>query len=147
MTSLFFIDANIPIYAAGREHPLKEPCFDVLRLVFEHPNRFITNAEVLQELLHHYRSLRLLASGPEVVQSFSELMRGRVEPVIHEDVDEALEFAIRHECLSARDALHLAVMKRLGSDQIVTTDRAFSEIPDVTRLDPAAVEEWGRDLN
>ena len=49
-----FIDANIPIYAAGREHPYREPCTRVLAPVNDNPEAFVTDAEVFQEIMHHY---------------------------------------------------------------------------------------------
>ena len=58
MSPPVFIDANVPIYASGRKHPNKEPCARVLTMAAEHPWSFVTDAEVLQELLHRY-----LASG------------------------------------------------------------------------------------
>ena len=36
MIPVAFIDANVPIYAAGREHPYKEPCAATFILVAEH---------------------------------------------------------------------------------------------------------------
>ena len=49
-----FIDANVPIYAAGREHPYREPCIRVLAAVNDDPGAFFTDAEVFQEIVHHY---------------------------------------------------------------------------------------------
>ena len=49
-----FIDANVPIYAAGREHENREPCVRDLMMAAEHPQSFVTDVEVLQELLHCY---------------------------------------------------------------------------------------------
>jgi predicted nucleic acid-binding protein len=34
---LIHIDANVPIYAAGREHPLKAPCQELVRLAAAAP--------------------------------------------------------------------------------------------------------------
>ena len=51
-----FIDANVPIYAAGRPQALKEPCARLILLIAEQPAAFVTDAEILQELLHYYRS-------------------------------------------------------------------------------------------
>ena len=53
-----FVDANIPFYAAGRPHPLKEPCQQIVALAARHPRAFVTDAEVLQELLHRYVAIR-----------------------------------------------------------------------------------------
>ena len=52
MSRAVFIDANVPIYAAGREHRYRESCSRLLLLVAEHPQWFVTDAEVLQGLVH-----------------------------------------------------------------------------------------------
>ena len=37
MNLVVFIDANIPIYPAGRDHPYKEPYARILRLLADDP--------------------------------------------------------------------------------------------------------------
>ena len=54
MSPAVFIDANVPIYAAGGDHPYKEPCARILRMAAEEPQPFVTDSEVLQELMHRY---------------------------------------------------------------------------------------------
>ena len=107
-----FLDTNVPIYAAGRPHALKDPCAEILMLAARQPDRFVTDAEVLQELLHRYRALRLWLDGREVFSRFAALMRERVEPVLASDVEQAAVLADQHSRLSASDLLHLAVMAR-----------------------------------
>lgn len=141
-----FLDANIPIYAAGRPHPLKAPAVRVLTLAAEHPEAFITDVEVVQELLHRYTALRLWDPGREVVAHFLALMEGRIEAVVVGDVREAVELADEHRDVAARDLVHAAVMLRVGADYIVTADRDFDRIRGVTRLLPAAVDEWSGSL-
>jgi predicted nucleic acid-binding protein len=51
-----FIDANVPMYASGAPHELKGPCARTLGLVETYPAAFATDAEVLQELLHRFRT-------------------------------------------------------------------------------------------
>ena len=65
MNSAIFIDANIPIYAFGREHAHKKPCARILFMAAEQPRLFVTDAEVLQELLHRYLTSDRWAMGPE----------------------------------------------------------------------------------
>ena len=146
MSPAAFIDANIPIYAGGREHPYKAPCLQVLRVVALHPRSFFTDSEVLQELLHRYRSSGRWALGRDIFQSFAEAMRYRVEPVFLEDVEWAGDLADRYPEVSSRDLVHAAVMKRLGIDYIVSADMDFDNLPGVTRLAPAAVGEWSGSL-
>ena len=143
MSPAAFIDANVPIYAAGREHPNKEPCARVLMMVAEHPLSFVTDVEVLQELVHRYVASGRWALGREVLQGFAEVMHDRIEPVYEQDIHLAARLADHYPGISARDLVHAAVMKRLGASWIVSVDTDFDRLPDVTRLDPAHVAEWG----
>ena len=142
MSPAVFIDANIPIYAAGREHPIKEPCARILMMAAEHPQSFVTDAEVLQELLHRYLASGRWALGGEVLQAFAEVMHGRIEPVYEADIHAAADLADRHPSVSARDLVHAAVMERLGAERIISADADFDRLPDVTRLDPAGATDW-----
>jgi hypothetical protein len=142
MSPAAFIDANVPIYAAGRPHPLKEPCIQVLLLAAGHPQAFVTDAEVLQELLHRYLSLRLWPLGREALRRFSELMQERIEAVQSADVQHAAELADAHQNFGARDLLHAAVMHRLGLRRIISADTGFDRLPELERLDPARVAVW-----
>jgi predicted nucleic acid-binding protein len=142
MGPLIFLDTNVPIYAAGTPHPLKTPCADVLALAATHSQAFLTDAKVLQELLHRYLALRIWTQGRRVVRAFAALMRGRVEPVSAADVEAASLLADQHRDLSARDLVHAAVMGRAGARLIVSADRDFDRLPQVERLDPADVATW-----
>ncbi len=42
MSPVAFLDATVPLYAAGRSHPLKEPCAQIPLLVAEYPQAFVT---------------------------------------------------------------------------------------------------------
>ena len=137
-----FLDANVPMYAAGRAHPLKAPCVDVLTLVAERPRAFVTDAEVLQEILHRYIAQRAWSRGKEVLARVALLMAGRIEPVGARDVEAAALLADHHPDLAGRDLLHVAVMQRLGIAQIVSADHDFERIAGVLRLDPADVGRW-----
>ena len=142
MSPAAFIDANVPIYAAGRDHPYKEPCAQVLHMVAVNPDHFITNAEVLQELLHRYLASGVGALGREVVSSFAELMQGLIEPVYAEDILLAANLADVSPQVSARDLVHAAVMQRLQVRRIISADKDFDRVDGIERLDPLRIEEW-----
>ena len=143
MSPAAFIDANIPIYAAGRGSPYKAPCARVLMMAAEQPQSFVTDAEVLQELVHRYVASGRWALGRQVLHGFAEVMHDRIEPVYEEDVHLAARLADSPPRISARDLVHAAVMQRLGADQIVSTDTDFDRLPDVVRLEPADIGQWG----
>ena len=142
MSPAAFIDANVPIYAAGRSHPLKSPCIEVLFFAADHPQAFVTDAEVLQELLHRYLALHMWPQGREVLQRFGLLMRGRVEAIHAADVHRAAVLADIQEDLSGRDLLHAAVMERLSVRHVISADTDFDRLPDVERLDPVEADVW-----
>ena len=78
MSPAVFIDAYVPIYVVGGVHPLKDPCARILRSVAEDPQLFVTESDVLQELLHSYLALGRWELGREVLRAFAEAMDGRV---------------------------------------------------------------------
>ncbi len=106
----------------------------------------MTDAEVIQELLHRYLALRIWPQGRESVREFAALMQGRIEPMYAGDVQQAARLADEHRDLSARDLVHAAVMSRLGVRQIVSADAGFDRIGAIERLDPALVDGWGASL-
>ena len=142
MSPAVFIDANVPIYASGGDHPLKEPCAHILRGVAQDPRPFVTDSEVLQELLHRYLALERWELGREVLRAFAETMHGRIEPVHAEDVLTASELADRYPGVSSRDLVHASVMQRMGVLRLISADADFDRLDDVERLDPARISEW-----
>ena len=142
MSPAAFIDANIPIYAAGRESLYKAPCARVLMMAAEQPQSFVTDAEVLQELVHRYVASGRWALGREVMHGFAEVMHDRIEPVCAADIQAAARLADRHPGISARDLVHAAVMQRMGADRIISVDTDFDRLPGITRLDPLRMDEW-----
>ena len=142
MSPTAFLDTNVPIYAVGTAHPQKEPCIEVLDLAADHPRSFVTNVEVLQELLHRFTAPGRWPTGRYALARFVALMRGRTEPVYPADIDYAIELADRNIRAAARDLIHAAVMRRIGVELIVSADRQFDGVPGVTRLDPLDVGEW-----
>ena len=143
-TQLLFIDANVPIYAAGPAHRLKEPSGRVLDLVAGRPSSFVTSAEVLQEVLHY--SLRRGEPGRRLFSSFTTLMARRVEAVFGTDVEVAADITAGHAGLEARDGVHAAVMRRLGIRHVVSADPRLSRIQGLERLDPGDVVTWSANL-
>ena len=143
MSPTAFLDANVPIYATGAPHTHRQSCIEILELASRNPRSFVTNAEVLQELLHHYRATRQWQSiGRPAFARFATLMLGRTEPIYAEDAQTAAELADSDVRASTRDLIHVAVMRRMGVERVISADRDFDGMPGVTRLDPMDIEEW-----
>ena len=146
MTPALFIDTNIPIYAAGRQHPYKQLASRVMALVDQRPQDFITDSEVLQEILHYYLMADRWSDGRTTMRTYVEMMRGQIEPVYAEDVVLAAGLADNYPNVEARDLVHTAVMRRLGITRIISADTDFDRIDGIERLDPALLTEWEHSL-
>ena len=146
MTSVAFVDANIPIYAAGRDHQYKEPCARIIRAIANNPAHFMTDAEVLQELMHHFLRTNRWAAGREMFLTFETLLRGRIEPTYAEDVRMAARMADESHRARSRDLIHASVMRRRGTSLCISADTDFDKIPGIRRLDPMQVDFWQPEL-
>ncbi len=146
MTPVAFIDTNIPIYAAGQDHRYKEPCARIIRTIANSPTHFITDAEVLQELMHHYLRTNRWTAGREIFRRFETLLQGRIEPTYPEDVSQAAQMADQRHQSNSRDLVHASVMRRYGTSLCISTDTDFDRIPGVRRLDPMYLDDWQAEL-
>ena len=93
----------------------------------------MTDAEVLQEILHRYVAIE----RRDAIQPAFDALLGVVDevfPVETPAVERAKEIVLGTSRLSARDALHLAVMERHRVDRILSFDRGFDGFPGMTRL-------------
>lgn len=125
-----FIDSNIPMYVAGRDHPLREPARRFLARVRAGEVEGCTSTEVLQEILYRYAALKRLDSARAVYDLFVQLCPV-VFPVTLADTDRAKGLL---GALGARDAIHAAVMLTHDVRLIATFDRGFDGLPDVERV-------------
>ena len=138
-----FIDANIVIYATGTAHPYRAPARAILDFGAKYPGALVSSAEVMQELLN----IGIRRNDPQrAALTLDALVRAAtpIEPLFATDVMAA--HAANLPRLSARDRVHLAVMRRVGCSSIVSTDRAFDGVPGITRLNPLDFENWRSEL-
>jgi hypothetical protein len=130
-----FVDTNIPMYAAGREHPSKLPSIALLGRVAEGEIDAVIDAEVLQEILHRFSALDHLDQGLLVFDAFEKIV-DEVLPVEHQDVVAARELLEGRREITARDAIHVAVMLRHGISVIFSYDRHFDGMAGIERREP-----------
>ena len=128
-----FIDSNIPMYVAGRDHPNREPANRFLRRVRGGKVDACTSTEVLQEILYRYSSLGRLDLAREVYDLFVELCP-IVLAVTLADTDRARDLLSAGSGISARDAVHAAVMLNNEVEWIATFDSGFNQITGIRRL-------------
>ena len=128
-----FIDSNIPMYVAGREHPCRGPSQRFLERVRAGELEACTSSEVLQEILWRYAALRRLDLAGSVYDLFVQICP-EVLPVTLADTDRAREMLGRLKNLPARDAIHAAVMVNHSITAIATFDEGFDGLKGITRI-------------
>jgi len=128
-----FVDSNIPMYLIGAAHPHKVDAQRLLDRCIAERTRLVTDAEVLQEILHRYHAInRLDAVKPafDVVLSIVD----ETYPIELPDVEQARVLLASSGKISARDALHVAIMRRNGVGKILSFDAGFDGIAGIQRL-------------
>ena len=132
---MILLDANIFMYAAGRESPQRLPCQRLLdRIVAGEGPATCTNTEVLQEILHRYRALKVPEVGFQLFDAVSHLGIP-ILSVTDRAMAEARRLLEAYPSLSTRDGVHLGVMKEYGLEEILSYDGGFSDVPWVKRLE------------
>lgn len=126
------------MYLVGANARHRAESQHMLETVIANGDRLVTNAEVLQEILHRYTAIRRL----DAIQPAFDALLGVVDevfPVTDVDVDRAKTILLGSAGeRSARDAVHLATMERHRITRIMTFDAGFDGYPGVTRISPTA---------
>ena len=130
---MVFVDSNVPMYVAGRDHPLRAPARRFLERARAGEVDLCTSTEVLQEILYRYAALKRRDLAGTVYDLFVQLCPV-VFPVTLADTDRARAVLVAERAIGVRDALHAAVMLNNGVSQIATFDEEFDDVAGVTRI-------------
>lgn len=129
---MIFVDSNIPMYLVGAPHPNKVHAQALLTQAVVEGEELVTDAEVFQEILHRYVAIQ----RPEAIGPAFEALLGvanGVLPIELSDVQRARQL-VASPGLSARDAIHIAIMQRHGITRVLSFDRAFDRVAGLARL-------------
>jgi predicted nucleic acid-binding protein len=121
------------MYLVGASHPHKADAQRALEKLIGNRQRLVTNAEVLQEILHRYTAI----NRRDAIQPAFDALLGIVDQVFAVDqaaAERAREIVMGYPKMSARDALHLAIMEAENIDQVLSFDSGFDGFPGIARL-------------
>ena len=130
-----FVDSNIPMFVAGRDHPYKEPSTAFLKKVAVGDISAVSDVEVLQEILYRYYHTGEIQQGFQVFETFLQTIP-QIHPVRLEDLLKAKQLLSEHPDIQPRDAIHAAVMLRTGVKTIASYDHHFDDLKGINRLEP-----------
>lgn len=121
------------MYLVGSPHPHKTDAQRLLEKLIVNREPLVTDAEVLQEILHRYVAI----DRRDAIQAVFDALLGVVDEVLSVDrgvVERAKQIVLGYRQLSARDAVHLAVMEQNGIRQVLSFDSGFDAFPGIARL-------------
>jgi predicted nucleic acid-binding protein len=130
---VILVDSNIPMYLVGKSHPHKIDAQRILERCIAQKERLVTDAEVLQEVLQRYVAI----DRRDAIQPVFDVLLGIAEevfPVTGQVVARAREIVLGAAALSARDAVHVAVMEQHRIRTIMTFDQGFDAYPGIERI-------------
>jgi uncharacterized protein len=129
---MIFIDSNIPMYLVGAAHPHKDDSRRLVERFIAERQRFVTDAEVFQEVLHRYAAI----GRHDAIQPAFNVLLGladEVFPIEIFTVERAKEIVLGLAQLSPRDAIHLAVMESRKVKRLLSFDRGYDFYPGIER--------------
>ena len=75
---MIFIDSNVPMYLVGAAHPNKDRAVAALTQLVRDGERFITDVEVYQEILHRYTATQ----RPDAIDAAFDSLDGIADDVL-----------------------------------------------------------------
>jgi len=121
------------MYLIGAAHPHKVDAQVILERLIAAGERLVTDAEILQEILHRYTAIdKREAIGPAFQVTLGIV--DEVFPIEKAEVLRAGEIAQNRALMSARDAVHIAVMERHRIRSILSFDGDFDSWPGLQRI-------------
>ena len=130
---MILVDSNIPMHLIGAPHPHKADAQRLLEKLISDRQRLVTDAEILQEILHRYVAI----NRRDAIQPAFDAVLGIADEVLAVDratAERAKEIVMGSRQVSARGAVHLSVMEQNGIERILSFDSGFDRFPGVTRV-------------
>lgn len=132
---MMLLDANVLMYAVGRDHPNKQLALQLLTRIANGEIEATIDTEILQEILHRYRSLHRWDEGQRLYE-MSRCLFPDALPITNEAMDQALRIMNEDDSIQCRDAVHAGVIAANKLAGIYSFDTDFDRIPNCIRRNP-----------
>ena len=130
---MILVDSNVPMYLVGAAHPHKTDAQRLLERLAVDNRRLVSDAEVLQEILHRYVAI----GRRDAIQPAFEALLSIVDdvfPITVATLERARDVVLGSTTISARDAIHVAAMQQHGIEEILSFDRGFDGVAGIRRV-------------
>ena len=130
---MIFVDSNVPMYLVGDSHPNKDRVLTLLTRFVQDGERFVTDVEVFQEILHRYTAIQRTDAIDPAFASL-QAIADNILTFGMPEIRAARSLIDLVKGISARDALHVAVMRKAGVRRILSFDSGFDSVPEIERI-------------
>ena len=134
---MIVLDTTVLIYAKGADHPLRDPCRDLVGGIASGRVEAVTTVEAIQEFVHVRARRRDRRDATSLGQAYADLLA----PLLPVGVDElraGLTLFSGTPGVGAFDAVLAAATMASGADALVSADRGFDAVPGLPYVFPDA---------
>ncbi len=132
---MILLDTTVLVYAKGQDHALREPCRELIQAIAERRIEATTTVEVVQEFVHVRARHRDRSDAAALGRDYAELLSPLLN-VTAQDLTNGLALFERTQDLGAFDAVLAASVARNGISAVVSADRGFARVPEISHVVP-----------
>ncbi len=132
---MILLDKTVLVYAKGQNHPLRDPCRELIEAVADRRIEATTTVEVIQEFVHVRARRRDRTDAASLGRDYAELLSPLLSPTI-DDLDAGLALFACTQALGAFDAVLAVCAARAGLRALVSADSSFADIPEIPHVVP-----------
>ncbi len=122
---MIVLDTTVLVYAKGADHPLREPCRELIAAIAEGAIQATTTVEVIQEFVHVRARRRGREDAAATGRDYAELLAPLLS-VTREDLQQGLALFERSDRLGAFDAVLAAAAASTSASALISADTAFA---------------------
>lgn len=134
---MIVLDTTVLVYAKGSDHPLRDPCRDLIGAVVSGRLRATTSTEVIQEFAHVRAKRRGVADATALARDYAELLAPLLV-IDSEQLQRGLSLFEATPGLGAFDAVLAAAALENRARHLVSADRAFERVTEMSYVFPDA---------
>ncbi|WP_094289330.1 type II toxin-antitoxin system VapC family toxin [Mycobacterium lehmannii] len=134
---MIVLDTTVLVYAKGADHPLRDPCRELIGAIGDGHIEATTTAEVIQEFVHVRARRRQRTDAAALGRDYAELLSPLLG-VSSESLQRGLALFETTPRLGAFDAVLAAASAGAGATALVSADTAFADLPGIVHIVPDA---------
>ena len=134
---MIVLDTTVLVYAKGTEHPLREPCRELVTAIAGERIEATTTAQVIQEFVDVRARRRQRSDAAALGRDYAELLSPLLT-ITGDNLQRGLTLFETTPRLGAFDAVLAAAAAQAGATALVSADAAFGDLPDIAHIIPDA---------